>query len=111
MKDLNLSLKYCFTIAGFLILALFLVAQQFNKPILAVIDTQALVAIEAQKMAESYPNGKVQPEKIQSIADGLKRKVDRFAKEHQLVLLAKGAVWGGELKDYTEQMIEIMKAE
>ena len=45
------------------------------------------------------------------MADQLKDRVEELAKKEGFILLAKGAVWGGELPDFTEIMIEKLKKE
>lgn len=88
-----------------------LLFQIVQKPTIGIIDTHALVAIEAKAVAEFYHNGNVPPEKLQKIAEKLKNSVDDFAKDRKLILFAKGAVWGGELPDFTDLMIEKLKKE
>jgi len=76
------------------------------KPSLGIVDAHTLVTVEAQKVAKEYPKGVVPPEKIHSIAARLKKMVDHFASENQVIIFAKGAVWGGELPDYTDYFLE-----
>ena len=40
----------------------------------------------------------------------IKDSVARYAKDHNLILLAKGAVWGGAV-DYTSNIIDALKSE
>ena len=94
-----------------LCLTAIIVLQTVQRPTIGIIDAHALVAIEAKTFAQLYPKGSVPPEALQKIADKLKDAVADFAKEKGLVLLAKGAVWGGELPDFTDLMIEYLKKE
>ena len=87
------------------------VAFQMQKPTMGVIDPHALIAIEAKTMAKAYPNGNVPTKVLQDLAERLKAHVNNFAKEENLILLAKGAVWGGELPDFTDLMIERLEKE
>lgn len=82
-----------------------------QKQTIGMIDTHALIAIEAAKVAKTYPKGNVPQEALQKIAEKIKNSVDDFAKEEGFILLTKGAVWGGELPDFTDQMIERLKKE
>jgi hypothetical protein len=91
-------------------LTVLLFLQMNKKPILGVIDTHALVMIEAQKIAALHPNN-IPAEKLQKMADQLKDRVEELAKKEGFILFAKGAVWGGELPDFTEIMIEKLKKE
>lgn len=78
------------------------------SPSLGVVDAQTLVTMEAQKVVKDYQTGVVPPERLQRIVTRLKQKVDRFSCEHNLILFARGAVWGGELPDYTEVFLEAL---
>lgn len=75
----------------------------------AVIDTQRLVRAKAEDLASLYKQGKAPPEKLQAMADELKNKAEAFAKKKHLVLLAKNAVWGSELPDYTQAFIHYLQ--
>lgn len=92
-------------------LTLFSIWTTVQKPTIGVIDTHALVALEAKAMTELYPKGTVPSETLQKIADKLKITVAAFAKEQNCIFLAKGAVWGGELPDFTDLIIEKLKEE
>ena len=43
------------------------------------------------------------------LANNLKERIKSFAYLNQVVVLAKGAVWGGYLPDYTEMFLEDLK--
>ena len=73
-----------------------------------VIDTQLLVRLKAEDLAESYEHCPVPPHKLQQIAEQLKEKMQAFADKHHLIVLSKGAVWGGKLPDYTEAFIDYL---
>jgi hypothetical protein len=90
------------------ILSLFL----FLRPKYAfgTIDTNVLIAKQSQILAKHYPHpqGKVSNHLLQQGADQIKEKVRAFAKENNLVLIAKGAIWGGTLPDYTEKVLQAL---
>lgn len=92
---------------GFLMLLWFLKLEKPPyQPSFGVVDAQALVQFEAQKLAKGASQKGIASEKLQEIAERLKQKVALFAYQHQVVVLAKGAVWGGDLPDYTEMILE-----
>ncbi|MBY0281473.1 MAG: hypothetical protein K2W94_04865 [Alphaproteobacteria bacterium] len=76
------------------------------------IDTNVLIAKQSQILAKHYPHpqGKVSHHLLQQGADEIKEKVATFAKENNLVLIAKGAIWGGALPDYTEKIFHLLNA-
>ena len=94
-----------------LVLTVGFLFQSMPKKVYGVIDTQSIVAIEAQKIAALYSKNDIPPEKLQIIAEKLKEKVEFFANKQNLVLLAKGAVWGGDFPDYTDRVIEFLQEE
>jgi cytochrome c biogenesis protein ResB len=79
------------------------------QPSFGVVDTQALVQFEAEKLAKESPQEVLSDEKLEHIAERLKQKVKLFAYFNKVVVLAKGAVWGGNLPDYTEMILEDVK--
>ena len=85
--------------------------QQPPQKNFGVVDAHALVSIEAQKVVAEYPKNQLPPEKLHEIAMHLKKRVEHFASVHKIILLAQGAVWGGELPDYTESVMTWLKAE
>jgi len=106
----NNSLILLFGLSGWLfILSLFFIWEVRQREAPGIIDTQAVVAIEAQKIVSLYPKGDIPPEKLQQLVEQLKSKVEAFAKSQNITLFAKGAVWGGSLPDYTDLVIESLK--
>lgn len=83
--------------------------ESLYQPSFGVVDTQALVQLEAEKLAKESPQEALSDEKLEHIAERLKQKVKLFAYFNQVVVLAKGAVWGGNLPDYTEMILEDIK--
>ena len=75
------------------------------------VDTAVLVSKQAEQLAARYPKGKMVASELQQIAEQLKESVARIAKEKNLVILAKGAVWGGDLPDYTHVILEHIAAQ
>ncbi|MBP9728910.1 MAG: hypothetical protein KBD23_02065 [Gammaproteobacteria bacterium] len=84
-------------------------AEPLYQPGFGVVDTQALVQFEAQKLAKESPKKGVSDQQLEEIANRLKQKINLFAYFNRVVILAKGAVWGGDLPDYTEMFLEDLK--
>ena len=108
------TLYFIFLLVGLLIGVLLIFgylkrAEPLYQPSFGIVDTQALVQFEAQKLAKESPRKELSDEKLEEIADRLKQKVKLFAYFNQVVVLAKGAVWGGDLPDYTETILEDLK--
>jgi hypothetical protein len=74
------------------------------------VDTTALIAKQAEKLAKHYPQGKVRKNELEHLANQIKEKVATFAKDNGLVIVAKGAIWGGNLPDYTEKILQTLDA-
>lgn len=70
---------------------------------LGLIDTQRLVAHQAQQLGASQ--SQLSPQQMQLLADKIKATVASYALQHKLILIAKNAIWGGVLIDYTPQVI------
>jgi hypothetical protein len=82
-------------------------------PRLAVVDMQALIAKGSEHLAKTSPNkafgkgsAKVSSHQIQETGEQLKETLEAFAAKHHLILLTKGAVMGGNLPDYTAEIME-----
>ena len=101
------KLTYSFLILAivWLIAATVFLVQIIMKPKIGCIDLNTLVATQAQKISSLYPNGQLPPDQLQLLADNIKISVAVYAKENNLILLAKNAVWGGELIDHTQDLI------
>ncbi len=82
-----------------------------KQPKIGLVDAQLLITNQAQKIASLYPNGNLPPEKLLQLAEQIKSSVETHAKNNNIILLAKGAVWGGKLLDYTENIIAALKEE
>ena len=104
---------------NFLILAVMLwlwlitvmLLRTLKQPKIGLVDAQLLIANQAKKIASLYPNGNLPPEKLLQLAEQIKSSVETHATDHNIILLAKGAVWGGTLPDYTENIIAALKEE
>ena len=80
---------------------------------LAVVDMQALIAKGSQHLAKTSPNkalgkgsAKVSNHQIQEMGEQLKETLEAFATKNRLILLSKGTVMGGDLPDYTAEIME-----
>lgn len=80
----------------------------YRRPAFVTVDTVVLVSKQAEQLAARYPKGKIATIELQQIAEQLKESVSKIAKEKNLVILAKGAVWGGDLPDYTPAILELI---
>jgi hypothetical protein len=78
----------------------------YPKQTFVVVDTTALITKQAQQVVAQYPKGKIAADELQKIAERLRESVAIFAQQHHLVILAKGAVWGGNLPDYTDVLLK-----
>lgn len=108
---LKIILKFLIgiTIVWFAIIVILLLI--VKKPKIGVVDSQALIASQAQKIASFYPNGNLPSEQLQLVAHQIKTAITAYAKARNLILLAKGAVWGGEIVDHTDNLINMFKQE
>ncbi len=88
------------------VLSIFIVLRP--KYAFGTIDTTALVTKQAEMLAKHYPQGKVSKYLLQHGADQIKEKVATFAKDKGVVLIAKGAIWGGNLPDYTDKILQTL---
>lgn len=79
------------------------------KHAFGTVDTSALIAKQSEILAKHYPKGKISNSILQQGADQIKEKVRTFAKDNNLVIIAKGAIWGGTLPDYTEQILHLLR--
>lgn len=90
-----------------------------STPRLAVVDMQALVAKRSQQLAKTGSHksmvdsrapgkgtAKISSHQIREAGEQLKEVLEAFAARHHLILLAKGAVMGGSLPDYTEEIMQ-----
>lgn len=78
------------------------------KHAFGTVDTSALIAKQSELLVKYYthPQGKVSQHILQQGADQIKEKVRAFAKNNNVVIIVKGAIWGGTLPDYTEQILQ-----
>lgn len=81
------------------------------QPKVGIVDPQVLITNQAAKIAKNYPNDMAPANKLQQIAKNLKETAADYAKEHKMLLLVKNAVWGGNLPDHTDQIIDAIKEE
>ncbi len=108
------TFHFIFLLAGFLIGIFILFSfvkrvEPLYRPSFGVVDTQALIQFEAQKLAKESPQKELSEKKLEEVANRLKQKINLFAYNNEVVVLAKGAVWGGDLPDYTEMILEDLK--
>jgi len=83
----------------------------------AVVDMQLLISKKSQQLALQLTSEKLQgetnnqpsPVSIQESANSLKEDLNTFAATHNLVLLAKGAVIGGDVPDKTQEILELLE--
>ena len=75
----------------------------------AMVDAQYIVNTEAQKLAKLYPKGNVPELKLQQLVNRLRSVVEDYAEKNKVIVIAKGALMGGVLPDYTEVILEKLK--
>ncbi|MBW8309698.1 MAG: hypothetical protein K0M45_08730 [Candidatus Paracaedibacteraceae bacterium] len=75
-----------------------------KNPKFGIIDTSFIVAEQAKILAKQHPNTTFSPQRIRQITDELKEQVSQWCAHQDIILLSKGAVWGGDLKDYTQEV-------
>jgi len=81
-------------------------------PRLAVVDMQALIAKSSQRLAKTASHkasgkaSRVSSPQIRQAGEQLKEILENFATRRHLILLAKGAVMGGNIPDYTTEIME-----
>lgn len=76
-----------------------------------LVDIQALVSLEAEKLARLYPDGNVPLNKLQVLASQLKQSLEQFSQKRHFILFAKGTVFAADLQDYTETIKEELENE
>jgi hypothetical protein len=80
---------------------------------LAVVDMQLLVSRKSRQLAMGQQAAEnpalLSHLSIQEAAISLKDDLDDFAVTHNLVLLAKGSVVGGDVPDKTQEVLDMME--
>ena len=86
---------------------------------LAVVDMQLLVSRKSRQLAMGQATERRNPQTrealplshlpIQEAANHLKDDLNDFAATHNLVLLAKGSVVGGDVPDKTQEVLAMME--
>lgn len=104
---ITLKTPWLITLSLLLLLSILLsVRTQLMSYHFGLVDIQALVSIEAEKLAHLYPDGNVPLERLQAFTSQLKQSLEQFAQKRRLILFAKGAVYRCDLQDYTEVIKE-----
>ncbi|MEI8295950.1 MAG: hypothetical protein WCG04_05455 [Alphaproteobacteria bacterium] len=91
------------------IILIFSPSQEGAHKHFGTIELNAIVAAHAKALAKSYPNGQIPQTKMRHLAEGLKDKVQEWGNKRGLTLFAKGAVWSGQLPDYTDDILTEME--
>lgn len=76
---------------------------------IGVVDIQKLITNQAQYLASHYPKGQVPKEKLREAVEDLKETLDTWAYSHKTILIARRAVWGGPVPDYTESFTNLLQ--
>jgi hypothetical protein len=74
------------------------------KAKIGFVDTQQLIATQAQQFGRKSPSN----QELQILAAKIKTTVANYALDNNLILIAKNAIWGGELIDYTAEIIALL---
>ena len=69
------------------------------------VDTGQLVLSQAQQIGHKSPS----TEELQILAAKIKTTVANYALNNNLILIAKNVIWGGELIDYTPEIIALLE--
>jgi hypothetical protein len=82
-----------------------------NSPSLAIVDMQLLVSRKSRQLAmgQATENLPLSPLSIREAANHLKDDLNDFAAAHNLVLLVKGSVVGGDVPDKTQEVLAMME--
>ena len=99
-----------------------------KTPCLAVVDIQVLISKKSQQLAKTILSptrasptqvspayvsstqvSSIHPSLIREVGDRLKEDLKAFAATHNLILLAKSAVVGGDLPDKTAQILALIE--
>lgn len=81
----------------------------FQKPVLATVDMAQLINLQAGHLGQKYPDGNVPAAVMQQVIAEIKEQVKELTKNTNVILLAKGAVLGNTLPDYTEVIKESLE--
>jgi hypothetical protein len=73
------------------------------KPAFVVVDMNRLLRKKAASIVETQQDPKEEV-KILKEARRIREKIDRFAVENKVVVVAKGAVFGGNLREVTDEI-------
>ena len=90
---------------------------QSSNASLAVVDMQTLISKKSQQLAMKLTSEAVKAEasdpishvSIQEAASRLKEDLNTFAVIHNLVLLSKGSVVGGDVPDRTQEVLSMIE--
>lgn len=74
------------------------------KAKIGFVDTHELVASQSQQIGHKSPSN----QELQILAAKIKTTVANYALDNNLILIAKNAIWGGELTDYTPFIIALL---
>ncbi|WP_139016887.1 hypothetical protein [Candidatus Odyssella thessalonicensis] len=74
-----------------------------------MIDINYIVVEQAKILAKKNPNAPVSPQRLRQITDHLKETVGQWCADHKVLLFSKGALWGGELPDYTQEILTVLE--
>lgn len=104
---------------GFLYMGWICSSKSSHPTSLAVVDMQLLISRKSQQLAMDQASERHNPKvqelfplsrlSIQEAANHLKDDLNTFAATHNLVLLAKGVVAGGDIPDKTQEVLAMME--
>lgn len=77
-----------------------------KSPELGLVDTSLLVTEQAKHLAQNNPESALTPQRMRQITDNLKDQIGDWCLNRNIILLSKGAVWGGEITDYTQEILQ-----
>lgn len=98
------ALIFCISIGGWMVWPKSL----FTSHNIVTVDASRLVALKAEELAKGVGKQKISEAHLQRIANRLKEGVTCYAQEKGVIVLAKGAVWGGNLPDHTQAIMKYL---
>lgn len=90
-------------------------SQPSKEPSLAVVDMQALISKKSQQLAKGILSNNTAQQipkntvPVREAATQLKGDLNTFATNHNLILLSKAAVVGGDIPDKTEEILAMIE--
>lgn len=79
-----------------------------KKPEFGTLDTAHLISLKAQDLARKSPNDRVSQHRIRQATEDMQFEINLWCKAKNVVLLSKGMVMGGQIPDYTPEIVSYL---